>query len=178
MENKTEVVRFRCSPELKTKIERAAQKDGRTVSNFITNILSREIKEEKNMKWLVKDEERIIGSVVTNNSMTDEEICEMAGIKLAHTQEEYENLDSNGMYDLEALRIVDASHLTYKVENYNENSETTTFETEHETLEQAEKEYERRCEAFMEPADCEHTIIILSQTDEEENYGSIKEFHK
>lgn len=37
------------------------------------------------MKWLVKYDSEILGIVLTNHSMTDEEICEMAGVELAST---------------------------------------------------------------------------------------------
>lgn len=47
----------------------------------------------------------VIGTVLSNHSMTDEEICEAAGIELAQTQEDYENMPENGMYDLDDLTI-------------------------------------------------------------------------
>lgn len=59
------------------------------------------------MKWLVKFENEILGSVTTNHSMTDEEICEMAGIELAKTQEDFEGMPENGMYDLDELEITE-----------------------------------------------------------------------
>ena len=64
-------------------------------------------KEKNKMKWLVKYDSEIIGSVTTNHSMTDEEICETAGIDLARTQEDYEGAPENGKYILENLEIVE-----------------------------------------------------------------------
>ena len=63
--------------------------------------------EESKMKWIVKFEGEILGMVTTNNSMTDEEICEAAGVELAHTQDEYEHSPENGKYDLDELEIVE-----------------------------------------------------------------------
>ncbi len=59
------------------------------------------------MKWLVKYNDEILGSVLTNHSMTDEEICEMAGVELAKTQEDYEGSPENGKYILETLDIIE-----------------------------------------------------------------------
>lgn len=58
------------------------------------------------MKWTVKYDGEILGSVLTNHGMTDEEICEMAGVELAITREDFENMPENGKYDLEELEIV------------------------------------------------------------------------
>ena len=58
------------------------------------------------MKWLVKFENEVLGSVITSHSMTDEEICELAGVELAKTQEDFEGMPENGMYDLDELDIV------------------------------------------------------------------------
>lgn len=63
--------------------------------------------EELQMKWVVKFDNKVLGSVLTNRSMTDEEICEAAGVELAHTQDEYENSPENGKYDLDELEIVE-----------------------------------------------------------------------
>lgn len=56
------------------------------------------------MRYLIKFENETIGSVMTNNSLTDEQICELAGVKLAVTKEDFEN--ENG-YALEELEIVE-----------------------------------------------------------------------
>lgn len=58
------------------------------------------------MKWLVKFENEVLGSVTASHSMTDEEICELAGVELAKTQEDFEGMPENGMYDLDELDIV------------------------------------------------------------------------
>lgn len=58
------------------------------------------------MKWLVKHENEVIGSVLTNHRMTDEEILEACGIEIAVTQEDYEGMPENGKYDLGELEIV------------------------------------------------------------------------
>ena len=56
------------------------------------------------MRYLIKFENETIGSVMTNNSLTDEQICEIAGVKLAVTKEDFES--ENG-YALEELEIVE-----------------------------------------------------------------------
>ena len=56
------------------------------------------------MRYLIKFENETIGSVMTNNSLTDEQICELAGVKLAVTKEDFES--ENG-YALEELEIVE-----------------------------------------------------------------------
>lgn len=58
------------------------------------------------MRWLVKYENEILGSVLTNHRMTVEEICDFASVDLARTQEEYENSPENGKYILDELEIV------------------------------------------------------------------------
>lgn len=58
------------------------------------------------MRWLVKYDGEVLGSVLTNHSMTDEEICEMAGVELARTEEEYFNSPENGKYVLDDLEII------------------------------------------------------------------------
>lgn len=59
------------------------------------------------MKWIVKKDGEVLGSVLANHSMTDEEICEYAGVELAITQEDFENMPENGKYDPEELEIVE-----------------------------------------------------------------------
>lgn len=59
------------------------------------------------MRKLIKYNGEVIGSVLTNHSMTLEEICEIAGVELAVTEEDYEGLPENGKYDWETLEIVD-----------------------------------------------------------------------
>lgn len=60
----------------------------------------------KNMRWVVKFDGEEIGSVLTNHSMTNAEICEMAGVELAVTQEDFEGMPENGKYDLDELEII------------------------------------------------------------------------
>jgi hypothetical protein len=57
------------------------------------------------MKWTVKFENEVLGTVLTNHNMTADEICEMAGVELAITQEDFENMPENGKYYLEELEI-------------------------------------------------------------------------
>lgn len=59
------------------------------------------------MRWLVKYDGEVLGSVLTNHSMTDEEICEMAGVQLARTEEDYEGAPENGKYILDDLEIIE-----------------------------------------------------------------------
>lgn len=57
------------------------------------------------MKWLIKFEGEVIGEILTNHSMTEEEICEYAGVELAVTEEDFEGMPENGKYNLEELEI-------------------------------------------------------------------------
>lgn len=59
------------------------------------------------MRFIVKFEGEKLGSVLANHSMTDEEICECAGVELAITKEDYEGMPENGKYALEDLEIVE-----------------------------------------------------------------------
>ena len=58
------------------------------------------------MKWLVKYDGEILGSVTTNHRMTDEEICDFAGVDIAITEEDYEHSPENRKYILDDLEIV------------------------------------------------------------------------
>lgn len=58
------------------------------------------------MKRIIRFEGEIIAELTTNHSMTDEEVCEACGIELARTQEDYENIPENGMYDIDDLEII------------------------------------------------------------------------
>lgn len=58
------------------------------------------------MRWLVKYDGEVLGSVLTNHRMSAEEICDFASVDLARTQEEYENSPENGKYILDELEIV------------------------------------------------------------------------
>lgn len=60
------------------------------------------------MGYLIFDGEtdKLIGKLICNHRMTDEEICDACGIKLAKTQEDFEGMPENGMYDLGMLAIV------------------------------------------------------------------------
>lgn len=58
------------------------------------------------MKHTIKFNGEIIAELTTNHGMTDEEICEACGIRLAITKEDYEGLPENGMYDMEELEIL------------------------------------------------------------------------
>lgn len=55
------------------------------------------------MKYVVSFNNEVLGSVITNHSMTDEEICEMAGVKIAVTQADFENEDGYSIDDLEIV---------------------------------------------------------------------------
>lgn len=57
------------------------------------------------MIHLIKFEGEIIRRVLANHSMTEEEICESAGIRLAITQEDFEGMPENGKYDLNELEF-------------------------------------------------------------------------
>lgn len=65
------------------------------------------------MKYIVKFENEVIGSVTTNHSMTDEEICDFAGVELAITQEDFEGMPENGKYDLDELEFEDEETTNY-----------------------------------------------------------------
>lgn len=50
--------------------------------------------------------DQIVGRLVYNGEgHTKNEICELCGVEVAHTQDDYENLDTNGKYDFEELTI-------------------------------------------------------------------------
>ena len=44
------VIQFRCTSEFKAEIERLAVKENRTVSNYIINLVDKEIEREKEVK--------------------------------------------------------------------------------------------------------------------------------
>ena len=58
------------------------------------------------MKHVIKFDGKIIAELTTNHSMTNEEICEACGIEIAITQEDFEGLPENGMYDIDDLEIL------------------------------------------------------------------------
>lgn len=47
---KTEVVRLRVTPEFKDKIQAAAERENRTLSNYIINLIIKDLKGEEEMK--------------------------------------------------------------------------------------------------------------------------------
>jgi hypothetical protein len=59
------------------------------------------------MIFVIKSNGEVVGNVLANHSMTDEEICEAAGVELAMTQDDFENMPENGKYDLDELEIVE-----------------------------------------------------------------------
>lgn len=73
----------------------------------INYILERAVEPQRGiiMIWLVKYDGEVIGRVMTNHSMTEEEICEYAGVRLAMTEEEYNSAPENEIYFLEDLSI-------------------------------------------------------------------------
>lgn len=58
------------------------------------------------MRHIIKFEGDVIGQVLSNHSMTPEEICEMAGVELAITQDDYEHSPENGKYIMDCLEFV------------------------------------------------------------------------
>lgn len=62
------------------------------------------------MGWtaVIKHDGEVIGRVLIGGcTMTEEEICNIAGIELATTQEDFDGMPENGMYDFDELEIVD-----------------------------------------------------------------------
>lgn len=59
------------------------------------------------MKWVVKINEEVLGRVLTNHTMTNEEICLTAGVDLAVTEEGFNGIPQNGKYDLAELEIME-----------------------------------------------------------------------
>lgn len=57
------------------------------------------------MRWIVKYGDEILGSVLAGSRMTDEEICDFAGVSLARSEDEYLNSPDNGFYILDDLDI-------------------------------------------------------------------------
>lgn len=58
------------------------------------------------MRWFVKYGDQVLGSALVGSRMTDEEICNLADVPLAKSEEEYLNSPDNGFYILEDLDIV------------------------------------------------------------------------
>lgn len=61
------------------------------------------------MMWIVKFNGEEIGKVLSSRSMTNEEICHLAGVSLAVTKEDFEGISENGKYDFSQLEIVGVS---------------------------------------------------------------------
>lgn len=57
--------------------------------------------------YFVKYDGEVLGSVMTDHSMTDEEICDFAGVALAITEEDFMNMPENGKHDLDELEIIE-----------------------------------------------------------------------
>ncbi len=57
------------------------------------------------MRWTIRYDGKCLGSVSTNHSMTDEEICLACGVELAYTEEDYICSPENGKYILDELEI-------------------------------------------------------------------------
>ena len=62
------------------------------------------------MKWEIinKANGEEIASLLTNHSMTEEEICEACGVELARTEEDFRGMPENGKYDIECLDFTSA----------------------------------------------------------------------
>lgn len=48
----------------------------------------------------------IVGKVTANHNLTLERACELADLDIAITVEDYENLETNGKYDISMLSLV------------------------------------------------------------------------
>ena len=48
----------------------------------------------------------IVGKVTANHNLTLERACELADLDIAITAEDYENLETNGKYDISMLSLV------------------------------------------------------------------------
>lgn len=59
------------------------------------------------MRYEIRFNDEVIGKVMTNHSMTKDEMCDLAGVKLAFTEEDYMGIPENGMYDPEEIEIVE-----------------------------------------------------------------------
>lgn len=58
------------------------------------------------MMYSIKFNGKEIGkALVGGATFTDEEICEIAGVELARTEEDFVNMPENGKYDLSELVI-------------------------------------------------------------------------
>lgn len=55
------------------------------------------------MKIISKSTNEVIGEIVTNRSMTIEEACDLVGIKLMRTMEDFQNDDGYDVNDLEMV---------------------------------------------------------------------------
>lgn len=58
------------------------------------------------MRWIVKFEGEELGSVLTGDWLTKEEICDFAGVELAETEEDWELMPENGKYCIDDLEFV------------------------------------------------------------------------
>lgn len=78
--NKSEVIRFRCTKNLKMQIEKAASRQNRSVSNYIQTVIENELRKEKDMnsklyvgkKWGDLTEE-LRGKLLQNANCVDGE---------------------------------------------------------------------------------------------------------
>lgn len=55
------------------------------------------------MKVINKENNGVLAEIVTNRSMTIEEACELMGIKIMATEEDYQNGDGYGIEDIEMV---------------------------------------------------------------------------
>ena len=55
--------------------------------------------------WAVYDNGELLGSVLCDGSASLESVCELLGIEIAQTQEEFENAPENGMHYFEDLEM-------------------------------------------------------------------------
>lgn len=58
------------------------------------------------MTYFVMSGGEILGRVITNHDMTLEEVCDVLGIKIAKTENDFEYLPDNGMYDIDDLNLI------------------------------------------------------------------------
>lgn len=53
------------------------------------------------MKIILKETGETLATIITNHSMTTDEACELAGIELMKTSEDYQNGDGYDINDIE-----------------------------------------------------------------------------
>jgi hypothetical protein len=88
-------------------------------------------------RFFVMEDDNLLGSVITDRSMTDEEICEAAGVELAISEEDFNGMPENGKHDLEDLTIEPESYAVFEEDDGKRPKGYDLFQDRFEKLEDA-----------------------------------------